>query len=264
MPETTNTEIVTPEVKPVKNLKTRVMQKHDYAANWALATNFVPLEGEIIIYDADINAEGSLKGTYSVPRIKIGDGKNVVGALKFVDEGLASVDHGTHVSFSTANPVMDNGTTGSVGTATTVARSDHKHPSDTSRLSVEDFAAHTVSHAPADAEKNQNAFSKVVVGSTEIVADSVTDSLNIVAGSNITITPDASNDKITIAATNTTYSTGTATASGLTKLYTTTGSNTDGAMTQNAVTTAINNLVSAGTSDPSAATASQFYFKYSE
>lgn len=52
---------------------------------------------------------------------------------------------------------------------------------------------------------NQNAFSNVVVGSTTIAADSVTDTLTLVAGSNITLTPDATNDKVTIAATNTVY-----------------------------------------------------------
>lgn len=50
---------------------------------------------------------------------------------------------------------------------------------------------------------NQNAFSNVVVGSTTIAADSATDTLTLVAGSNITITPDATNDKITISATDT-------------------------------------------------------------
>ena len=40
--------------------------------------------------------------------------------------------------------------------------------------------------------------------------------------------------------TNTTYSTGTATKAGITKLYTGTGSNTDGTMTQSAITTALN------------------------
>lgn len=47
------------------------------------------------------------------------------------------------------------------------------------------------------AEVNQNAFSNVVVGSTTISADSKTDSLTL-AGSNVTITPDADNDKVTI------------------------------------------------------------------
>lgn len=55
----------------------------------------------------------------------------------------------------------------------------------------------------AGAEVNQNAFSRVTVGSTNIDADNKTDSLTLVAGSNVTITPDATNDKITIAATNT-------------------------------------------------------------
>ena len=60
-------------------------------------------------------------------------------------------------------------------------------------------------HAPSNAEKNQNAFSNIVVGSTTIAADTVTDSLTLVAGSNVTISPDATNDKITIAATDTKY-----------------------------------------------------------
>jgi hypothetical protein len=50
------------------------------------------------------------------------------------------------------------------------------------------------------AEPNQNAFSNVKVGTTTISADSKTDTLELVAGSNITLTPDVTNDKITIAA----------------------------------------------------------------
>ena len=65
------------------------------------------------------------------------------------------------------------------------------------------------------AEVNQNAFSNVVVGSTTISADGKTDSITLVAGSNVTLTPDATNDKITIAATDTTYSTATTSAAGL-------------------------------------------------
>lgn len=51
------------------------------------------------------------------------------------------------------------------------------------------------------AEVNQNAFSNVTVGSTTISADNKTDTLTLVAGSNITLTPDATNDKITISST---------------------------------------------------------------
>ena len=81
------------------------------------------------------------------------------------------------------------------------------------------------------AEVNQNAFSNVVVGSTTIAADSKTDTLTL-AGSNVTITPDATNDKVTIGitkanvtsalgytppTTNTTYGVATSSALGLVK-----------------------------------------------
>ena len=141
-------------------------------------------------------------------------------------DGKAASSHGTHVSYSTTAPVMDG--TASAGSASTVARSDHKHPVDTSRASKTDFDNHTSdttkhitstertnwnaakthadsAHAPSDAQKNQNAFSNVKVGSTTVAADTTTDTLELVAGSNITITPDATNDKITISATDTVY-----------------------------------------------------------
>lgn len=54
-----------------------------------------------------------------------------------------------------------------------------------------------LAHAPSNAEPNQNAFSNIIVGNTTISADTKTDTLNIV-GSNVTITPDAANDKVTV------------------------------------------------------------------
>ncbi|WP_427113004.1 phage baseplate protein [Megasphaera sueciensis] len=51
----------------------------------------------------------------------------------------------------------------------------------------------------AGAEVNQNAISNIAVGSTTIQADNKQDTLTIVNGANITVTPDATNDKITIA-----------------------------------------------------------------
>ena len=47
---------------------------------------------------------------------------------------------------------------------------------------------------------NQNAFSNIKVGTNTVAADTTTDTLEFVAGSNIVITPDTANDKITIAA----------------------------------------------------------------
>ena len=61
-------------------------------------------------------------------------------------------------------------------------------------------------HAPANAEKNQNAFSNIKVGSTTVAADTTTDTLELV-GSNVTLTPDATNDKVTIGITKTNVTT---------------------------------------------------------
>ncbi len=53
------------------------------------------------------------------------------------------------------------------------------------------------------AEVNQNAFSNILVGTTTIQADGKTDTLEMVAGTNIALTPDATNDRLTVAVTGT-------------------------------------------------------------
>ena len=69
-------------------------------------------------------------------------------------------------------------------------------------LSTEDFTTADktkLTNISANAEVNQNAFSNVKVGNTTVAADSKTDTLNLVAGSNkVTITANADNDTITI------------------------------------------------------------------
>lgn len=80
------------------------------------------------------------------------------------------------------------------------------HVSQTDKNNWNAAHAHSqAAHAPANAQANQNAFSNVVVGSTTISADTTTDTLNLVSGSNITLTPNATNDSITISATDTVY-----------------------------------------------------------
>lgn len=59
-----------------KNIYSRMQQKHDIQANWEKAVNFIPLEGEIIVYDPDENNLNS--------RIKIGDGKTKINDLLFI------------------------------------------------------------------------------------------------------------------------------------------------------------------------------------
>ena len=55
------------------------------------------------------------------------------------------------------------------------------------------------------AEVNQNAFSNVKVGTTTIAADTSTDTLELIAGSGITLTPNATADSIEIESEGTTY-----------------------------------------------------------
>jgi len=77
-------------------------------------------------------------------------------------------------------------------------------------------------------EENQNAFSNISVsGQTTVAADAKTDTVTFIAGSNVTITTNATNDEITFASTdtNTTYTAGT----GLTLSGTTFNANVDGA-----------------------------------
>ena len=66
-----------------KKIKTRIQQKHDIEANWLQSDRaelsqeqkFVPLKGELIIYDQD--------NSYSYERFKIGDGVTTVSNLPF-------------------------------------------------------------------------------------------------------------------------------------------------------------------------------------
>lgn len=57
-------------------LRTRLVNKHDIEANWLKATNFTPLQGELIVYDIDEN--------YNYERIKMGDGVTNVNELPFI------------------------------------------------------------------------------------------------------------------------------------------------------------------------------------
>ena len=56
-----------------KEIKTRIQNKNDTSENWAKAVNFVPLKGEIIIYNDTL-------------QFKIGDGTSLLSQLEFVDK----------------------------------------------------------------------------------------------------------------------------------------------------------------------------------
>jgi hypothetical protein len=72
-----------------KNIKARIVHKHDVEANWQLATGFTPMTGEIIVYDIDEN--------YSYVRFKIGDGIHNVNELPFAVDNITADDLGVYV-----------------------------------------------------------------------------------------------------------------------------------------------------------------------
>lgn len=71
-----------------KIMNSRLQQKHDIEANWLKAVNFIPKDGEIIVYDAETadtdftGTERALPITYA--RVKIGNGINNVNDLPFL------------------------------------------------------------------------------------------------------------------------------------------------------------------------------------
>lgn len=92
-------------------------------------------------------------------------------------------------------------------------------------------------HAPSNAERN------VIIGIKKNGSDLTPDSsrkVNITVPTKVSELTNDSGYKTT----DTTYSTGTASVSGITKLYTGTGTATDGTMTQNAITSALNGKAS--------------------
>ena len=119
--------------------------------------------------------------------------------------------NGTTVKTFTANASTDVTANITVPTKTSDLTNDSNFPVDANYVHTDNNFTTALKNKldgiAAGAEVNQNAFSNVKVGGTTVAADSKTDTLELVAGSNVTLTPDATNDKVTIAATdtNTTY-----------------------------------------------------------
>lgn len=67
-----------------KEFFTRIQHKHDIETNWSKAVNFIPLVGEIIVYDKDEE--------HDYARIKIGDGSTKINELPFVSSKIATDD----------------------------------------------------------------------------------------------------------------------------------------------------------------------------
>ena len=83
-----------------RKIKSRIVHKHDIEANWLKATNFIPLQGEMIIYDIEIDNNGNTLDLpegrvtpYTYERVKIGDGKTLINMLPFIDEHKADISY---------------------------------------------------------------------------------------------------------------------------------------------------------------------------
>lgn len=228
-----------------KEIKSRVILKHDTEAHWQLAINFTPKQGEIIIYDIDSN--------HSYERIKIGDGATKVNNLPFADANkvdkisgkslstndyttaeknkLAGIAEGANktivdsaLSSTSTDPVQNkvvnaaindlNTLVGDTAVATQISnavasKADVSHTHDDRYYTESEIDTKLSGKSDTSHTHstyvNQNAFSNIKVGNTTVAADTTTDTVTLVAGNNITITPDATNDQITIAATDTVY-----------------------------------------------------------
>lgn len=84
-----------------KNLNSRIIHKHDTEGNWNKATNFIPKQGEIIIYDID--------STYDYERFKIGDGATVVSNLPFAFSAYVVTDDHINELIDAKLGVIENG-----------------------------------------------------------------------------------------------------------------------------------------------------------
>ena len=173
--------------------------------------------GDLIIALVDRSGSGNIDSDWCVAQTNI---NGAITGIKSGDAYITTSQSGSVVTIthkdvtrsnttSTAKP-SHGGTFTAVKTVTSDAKG-HVTGVDTETVTLPTYGVATQSanglESAADkkkldgiatgAEVNQNAFSNVVVGSTTISADSKTDSLTLV-GSNVTLTPDATNDKITI------------------------------------------------------------------
>lgn len=181
---------------------------------------------------ADGSVDSTSYGTYSKPsggipktdlasavQTSLGKADTALQSFTETDPTVPSWAKASTKPTYTASEVGALPATTSIPSKTSDLTNDSNFPSDANYVHTDNNYTTTeknkLNGIAAGAEVNQNAFSNVKVGSTTVAADSKTDTLELVAGSNITLTPDATNDKVTIAATDTTYSAATTSAAGL-------------------------------------------------
>lgn len=92
-------------------VNTRIQIKHDTTENWNNARGFIPLPGEIIVYDDyevktyEVEEYGeTVTKTAYIPNIKVGTGNAYVQDLAFIDDSTKDIllehvrDHDIHTT----------------------------------------------------------------------------------------------------------------------------------------------------------------------
>lgn len=95
-------------------IKTRISLKHDVEANWNKVNNFIPNNGEVIIYSAETAQDELPQGRtvrFSFSRLKIGDGQTTVTNLPFLDAGSLNGDEEIVCKYSNRNGFPQIGST---------------------------------------------------------------------------------------------------------------------------------------------------------
>jgi hypothetical protein len=89
-----------------KTVNTRIQNKHDLEVNWKKAVGFIPLAGELVIYDKEVDAAGNIlelpKGrttAFTYERIKVGDGVTAISDLPFA---FSTAFSGTRAEYTAA------------------------------------------------------------------------------------------------------------------------------------------------------------------
>ena len=196
-----NSTSINPVQNKVINTKINSMQSDiDSKVPSTRTVNGKALSANITLSASDV---GALPDTTVIPSI---DG---LATETYVDNKVAGIVDSAPATLDTLNELAaalgddpNFATTVATQIGTKVDKVDGKG------LSTNDYTTTEktkLSGIAEGAEVNQNAFSNIVVGSTTVAADSKMDTLTLVAGTNVTLTPDATNDKITIASKDTSY-----------------------------------------------------------
>lgn len=187
---------VTSAIQTQLNNKAAASHTHDYAASSHshAISDVTNLQSELDSLQSAVDGKAASSHSHTITASASDDDVVVLTGTNGTNKVTYSASH--------ANSGVTAGTYKSV----TVNEKGHvtggTNPTTLAGYGITDAAAKSHTHSDY---VNQNAFSNVVVGSTTIAADSATDTLTLVAGSNVTLTTSATNDSVTIAATDTVY-----------------------------------------------------------